>query len=138
MSDFLSREAELLGNEFSTSLHSHTSSGGGDIDFDRAASAFPDLDIDSGDFISISQPPIAASRTSNGFSFDDFESPPFQQKDTQVKVTGDDEFNKFESEFPEIDTGHVVSWHYSFFLELGPRMSEILAFSMPVYPVLNL
>ena len=49
MSDFLSREADILGNEFSTSLHRPTASD--DIDFDRAASAFPDIDIDSGDFL---------------------------------------------------------------------------------------
>ena len=105
MSDFLSREADILGSEFSTSLHGTTS--GDDIDFDRAASAFPDIDIDSGDFIQGSQPPpaAAAARTNNGgFSFDDFGSPPrSQKKDTQVKVTGDDDFDSFESEFPEIE-----------------------------------
>jgi hypothetical protein len=107
MSDFLSREADILGDEFSTSLHRPT--GGDDIDFDRAASAFPDIDID-GDFIQSSQPPppIVAARTSNGFSFDDFGSPPPSQK-TEVKVTGDDDFDTFESEFPEIqiDAGQV-------------------------------
>ncbi|KAF8806603.1 hypothetical protein BYT27DRAFT_7191160 [Phlegmacium glaucopus] len=107
MSDFLSREADILGNEFSTSLRGNTS--GDDIDFDRAASAFPDIDIDSGDFIS-SQQPAVVGQTSSGFSFDDFESPPFQQhKDTQVKVTGDDDFDKFENEFPDIDAGQQRS-----------------------------
>ena len=107
MSDFLSREADILGNEFSTSLHRPT--GSDDIDFDRAASAFPDIDID-GDF---SQPPtIVAARTSSGFSFDDFGTPP----SSQVKVTGDDDFDTFESDFPEIDAGQV-SRHSS--LELG-------------------
>jgi len=102
MSDFLLREANILGDEFSTSLDSTTDN---DIDFDRAASAFPDIDIDSGNFIqSPQQPPVVAARTSNGFSFDDFESPP-PKKDTQVKVTGDDEFDAFKSEFPEIDAG---------------------------------
>ena len=101
MSDFLSREADILGDEFSTSLHRPT--GGDDIDFDRAASAFPDIDID-GDFIQSSQPPppIVAARTSNGFSFDNFGSPPPSQK-TEVKVTGDDDFDTFESDFPEIE-----------------------------------
>jgi hypothetical protein len=115
MSDFLSREADILGNEFSTSLHGPT--GSDDIDFDRAASAFPDIDIDSGNFIQSSQPPppIVAARTSNGFSFDDFGSPPPSQN-TTVKVTGDDDFDTFESEFPEIDAGQV-SWHS--FLELS-------------------
>jgi len=105
MSDFLSREADILGGEFSTSMHGNASAD--DIDFDRAASAFPDINVDSGDFIS-SQPPIVAGRTSNGFSFDDFESPPFQQhKDTQVKATGDDDLDKFENEFPDINAGQV-------------------------------
>ena len=105
MSDFLSREADILGSEFSTSLHP---TGGDDIDFDRAASAFPDIDIDSGDFVQASQPPppILAARTSNGFSFDNFGSPPPSHK-TEVKVTGDDDFDTFESDFPEIDAGQV-------------------------------
>jgi len=108
MSDFLSREANILGGEFSTSLQGTTTND--DIDFDRAASAFPDIDIDSGDFVQSSQPPpIVATRTSNAFSFDDFESTPFQQKNTQVKVTGDDDFDTFETEFPEIDAGQHLS-----------------------------
>ena len=114
MSDFLSREADILGSEFSTSMHRPT--GSDDIDFDRAASAFPDIDIDSGDFIQSSQPapPIVAARTSNGFSFDNFGSPPPPQK-TEVKVTGDDDFDTFESEFPEIEiSAGQVSIH-SFF-----------------------
>ena len=113
MSDFLSREADILGSEFSTSMHRPT--GSDDIDFDRAASAFPDIDIDSGNFIQSSQPPpIVAARTSSGFSFDDFGSPPPSQK-TEVKVTGDDDFDTFESDFPEIEiSAGQVSMH-SFF-----------------------
>ena len=105
MSNFLSRGADILGSEFSTSLH--RPSADDDIDFDRAASAFPDIDVDSGDFIQSSQPPptIVAARTSNGFSFDDFNSPP--PSHTVVKVTGDDDFDTFENEFPEIDAGQV-------------------------------
>ena len=113
MSDFLSREADILGSEFQTSLHKPTSSD--DIDFDRAASAFPDIDMDSGDFIQSSQPPppIVAARTSNGFSFDNFGVPPPSQK-TDVKVT-DDDFDTFESEFPEIeiDAGQVSRHSFS-------------------------
>ena len=126
MSDFLSREADILGSEFSTSMHRPT--GSDDIDFDRAASAFPDIDIDSGDFIQSSQPapPIVAARTSNGFSFDNFGSPPPPQK-TEVKVTGDDDFDTFESEFPEIEiSAGQVSIH-SFFLELGCTPPAIVA-----------
>ena len=83
-----------------------------DIDFDRAASAFPDIDIDSGDFIQSSQPPPnVAARTSSGFSFDDFSSLSPSQK-TEVKVTGDDDFDTFESEFPEIEiNAGQVSMH---------------------------
>ena len=116
MTDFLSREADILGGEFSTPVHGTT--GSDDIDFDRAASAFPDIDLDSGSFVPVtSQLPTVAARTSNGFSFDDFGSPlPSQKKDTRVKVTGDDDFDTFESEFPEIDAGQV-SWHS--FLVLG-------------------
>ena len=114
MSDFLSREADILGNEFSTSLHRPT--GSDDIDFDRAASAFPDIDIDSGDFIQSSQPPpVVAARTSNGFSFGDFGTPPPIQK-TEVKVTGDDDFDTFESDFPEIE---VSSHSFIFSAELS-------------------
>ena len=113
MSDFLSREADILGNEFSTSLHRPT--GSDDIDFDRAASAFPDIDIDSGDFIQSSQPPppIVAARPSNGFSFDDFGSPPPSQK-KEVNVTGDDDFDAFESDFPEIGIGAGQVSRHSF------------------------
>ncbi|EJD41671.1 hypothetical protein AURDEDRAFT_115392 [Auricularia subglabra TFB-10046 SS5] len=76
--------------------------GGGndEIDFDAAASQFPDLDA-LGDDAPI---PVAAPRAGPAgappvvnFAFDD--PPPAQ---TNVKVTGDDEIEKFESEFPDI------------------------------------
>ena len=131
MSDFLSREADILGNEFSTSLHGSTSAD--DIDFDRAASAFPDIDIDSGEFISSPPPPIAAGQLkSNGFSFDDFDSPSFQQNNTQVKVTGDDDFDKFENEFPDIDAGQV-SRHSYFGVGLHPSNCSVAILVYPVY-----
>ena len=131
MSDFLSREADILGSEFSTSMHRPT--GSDDIDFDRAASAFPDIDIDSGDFMQSSQPPppIVAAQTSNGFSFDNFGSPPPSQK-TEVKVTGDDDFDTFESEFPEIEiSAGQVSMH-SFFLELGCQQLWLAILVLPL------
>lgn len=83
-------------------------SGGDDIDFDRAASAFPDISLDGESDIPIpSQAPPAATRNdSSGFSFDDFDTP---QAHTDVKVTGDDEIEKFENDFPDIDMGQV-SW----------------------------
>ncbi|KAF8549168.1 hypothetical protein OG21DRAFT_625305 [Imleria badia] len=39
-------------------------------------------------------------------SFDDFGSPP-RQTFQDVKVTGDDDIEKFEDQFPELDVGHV-------------------------------
>lgn len=82
--------------------------GADEIDFDKAASAFPDISLDGeGDFPSLpTQTPTAAVRSNSGFSFDDFGSPP-REKETVVKVTGDDEIEKFESEFPDIDVGPV-------------------------------
>jgi hypothetical protein len=96
MSDFLSREADILGGEFASSQ-----SGGGfgeDIDLDAAASQFPDISLD-GDIPSIPSQPTQSN--SNGFSFDDFDEPKGSE---HVKVTGDDELEKFESQFPEIET----------------------------------
>jgi hypothetical protein len=83
-------------------------SGGDDIDFDRAASAFPAISLDGeGDIPTPSQaPPLAGRNDGSGFSFDDFDSPPTQTH-TDVKVTGDDEIEKFENEFPNIDIGQV-------------------------------
>ncbi|KAI6046317.1 clathrin light chain [Pisolithus marmoratus] len=78
-----------------------------DFDFDRAASAFPDISLDGeGDvptFLAASAPQI-----SSGFSFDDFGSPP-RASFTDVKVTGDEEIEKFEDQFPDIDVGKAVS-----------------------------
>jgi hypothetical protein len=97
MDDFLSRESSILGNEFSSS----TQPDGGEIDFDRAASAFPDISLDgSGDIPTASAAPTFNTVASSGFSFDDFES-----RDSvapAVKVTGDDEIENFESQFPDI------------------------------------
>lgn len=85
-------------------IYDNVTAGGDDIDFDAAASAFPDISLDGeGDVPSYSSPP-AAQQTSSGFSFDDFGSPPPQN---DVKVTGDDEIEKFEDQFPDIDVGPV-------------------------------
>ncbi|KAJ7772028.1 clathrin light chain [Mycena maculata] len=74
-------------------MNDFTSGGGEEIDFDAAASAFPDITLD-GDIPAI--PGAAAS--SNDFFLDEFEAP----RETVVKVTGDDEIEKFSSEFPDI------------------------------------
>ncbi|KIJ65985.1 hypothetical protein HYDPIDRAFT_110105 [Hydnomerulius pinastri MD-312] len=79
----------------------------GDFDFDRAASAFPDISLDGeGDVPSF--PAASAPAPSTGFDFDDFGSPP-REHFTDVKVTGDDELEKFEDQFPELDVGQTVS-----------------------------
>lgn len=86
-----------------------------DLDeFERAASAFPDISLDgSGDIPSAVPPPT--KKASSGFSFDDFDTEPVTPN---VKVTGDDEIEKFESSFPELDDSPVSApvaqvrpWH---------------------------
>lgn len=104
MSDFLSRENDILGGEFLSG------SGAGpsdvDIDFERAASAFPDISLDgSGDIPTPSAAPSMNRNVSSGFSFDDFETR--ESVSTNVKVTGDNEIEKFEDQFPDIDVPPV-------------------------------
>jgi hypothetical protein len=98
--DFLARENEFLGGTFSPSAGGQLSGNADDIDFDRAASAFPDIDID-GDIPPIPQP-TTTSNNNGGFGFDinSLVSPPAQQ---EIRVTGDDEINKFESAFPDLE-----------------------------------
>ncbi|KAI0821143.1 clathrin light chain [Irpex lacteus] len=100
MDDFLERENSVLGEEFNTPTGgTFATATGDDIDFDKAASAFPDISLD-GD-IPIPSAPLGQSTSTDSFSFDAFDAP--IEKTTDVKVTGDDEIEKFESEFPEID-----------------------------------
>ncbi|KAH9047306.1 clathrin light chain-domain-containing protein [Lactarius hengduanensis] len=76
-----------------------------DIDFDRAASAFPDISLDGdSDFPTFSSPPPAVHLPAAGpFDLDAFGSPAPPPR--EVKVTGhdDEEIEKFESDFPELD-----------------------------------
>lgn len=100
MTDFLSRESELLGGQFSSS---------DDIDFDRAASAFPDISLDgSGDIPTPTfggAPALSHQTSTSSYAdFDDFATPPPHH---DVKVTGDDEIGQFESQFPDIDVPAV-------------------------------
>ncbi|KAI0742781.1 clathrin light chain [Daedaleopsis nitida] len=88
MTDFLQRESDVLGEEFGTPTGGTYATAGGDMDFDRAASAFPEISLDG------------------SFSFDDFSTPP--QRVNEVKVTGDDVIDKFESEFPDIEVPQEV------------------------------
>ncbi|KAG6813756.1 hypothetical protein H0H92_007708 [Tricholoma furcatifolium] len=78
------------------------STGEEEIDFDRAASAFPDISLDGEGDIPIPTQTQPVSQTTSGFSFEDFDTP---TSHGNVKVTGDDEIEKFESEFPDIDVG---------------------------------
>jgi hypothetical protein len=92
-----------LGSEFATAPSSAVSATSGDIDFDRAASAFPDISFDGeGDFVTPTASYTASSTIggTGGFTFDDFGSPPSLPT---VKVTGDDEIEKFEDQFPELN-----------------------------------
>jgi len=97
--DFLAREAAILGSDFTSSFSG--GGGGGEIDFDRAAAAFPDIDLD-GD---VPAPPLSSSQnfsaSSNDFDFD------FDKPAPAVKVTGGDELDVFESQFPELDDSYV-------------------------------
>ncbi|KAF7362329.1 Clathrin light chain [Mycena venus] len=73
-------------------------SGGADIDFDAAAAQFPDIDL-GGDIPAVPSLPATATRSTSDFFLDEFEAP----RETVVKVTGDDEIEKFSSEFPDIE-----------------------------------
>ncbi|KAJ7072751.1 clathrin light chain [Mycena amicta] len=79
-----------------------SSNAGGDIDFDAAAAQFPDISLD-GD---IPAAPIPARSTTMGSSSsaNDFLAfDPQPPRETAVKVTGDDDIEKFSSDFPDIE-----------------------------------
>jgi hypothetical protein len=76
-----------------------------DIDFDRAASAFPDISLDGSDDFHTPAPSIS-KHDDTGFSFDDFDTFP-AQKTTEVKVTGDNDIARFENDFPDIGVSQV-------------------------------
>jgi len=76
-----------------------------DDDFERAATAFPDISLDGEDAIPtfISPPPRSPPPSGGPFDLDAFGSP---APPREVRVTGhdeDDAIGKFESEFPELD-----------------------------------
>lgn len=80
-----------------------------DIDFDAAASAFPDISLDGeGDIPALPTTTGVGAAAPEGF--DDFE---FGGGDIgrEVKVTGDsdDEIEKFEDQFPDIGPVEVRS-----------------------------
>lgn len=80
-----------------------------DIDFDRAASAFPDISLDGeGDIPTFASPPPDVHLSAAGpFDLDAFGSPAPPPR--EIKVTGhnDEAIEKFESDFPELDTPQV-------------------------------
>src|ERR1700722_7061645 len=91
-----------------------------DIDFDRAASAFPDISLDgSGEFYTT--PSTQAPGPVCWFRFRQFDNleNPLPPKTTDVKVTGDGESQTFESEFPDIDVGPVACLSSIFVLPLS-------------------
>ncbi len=102
----MQRESDVLGEEFGTPTGGSYATA--DIDFDRAASAFPEISLDGNDDFSTPPPAAPPVQASNSFSFDDFSSPP-PTRTTEVKVTGDDEIDKFESEFPDIEIPQVCA-----------------------------
>jgi len=133
--DFLAREAAILGTNFSSS---GTGLGGGDIDFDRAVSAFPELDFD-GD---VPVAPVSARglETSGGGLTDGFgafeESLPSLNGHSKhsVKITGgDDVVDRFESEFPAINSNEfaqpVSNYEPPFIAQPQSRPS----FQTPIY-----
>ncbi|KAF9517474.1 hypothetical protein BS47DRAFT_1375629 [Hydnum rufescens UP504] len=102
--DFLAREAAVLGTNFSSS---GAGLGGAEIDFDRAASAFPELDLDS-DVPAVPVPSRGLESSGGGLTdgFGAFEGslPSLNgHSNHNVKVTGgDDVVHRFESEFPPV------------------------------------
>ncbi|KAI0300447.1 clathrin light chain [Multifurca ochricompacta] len=81
-----------------------------DIDYDRAASAFPDISLDGeGEIPAFTSPPPAVRPPATAaFDLDAFGSPaPVRE----VKVTGheDEAIEKFESEFPELSIPQETS-----------------------------
>jgi len=98
--------SNLFGDDFSSFTSSKDAE---EIDFEFAASAFPDISLDgSSDVLTLpTAPSMAGSTSMSGFSFDDFDPVPNQPAGHAVKVTGNDEIEKFESEFPDIEVPAV-------------------------------
>ncbi|TFK44957.1 clathrin light chain-domain-containing protein [Crucibulum laeve] len=120
--------SDFLGGDFGSSNND-------EIDFDRAASAFPDISLDgSGDIPDFPSQDNSNNNVnmSNSFSFDDFESTPREE----VKVTGDDEIDKFESDFPELDMGQQYTSPpppQNYTATLAPRPQPSALSSTPIF-----
>lgn len=120
-----------------------------DIDFDRAASAFPDISLDGeNDFASFATPSHAPAAPAGPFDLDAFGGP---TPTREVRVTGhdaDDEIGKFESEFPELEVpqvrceniaycGHAVSMPMSATRAHKTRILMTSNGRQPIHPPLN-
>lgn len=97
--------SNLFGDDFSSFTSSKDAE---EIDFELAASAFPDISLDGSSDVP-TLPTAPGSTSMSGFSFDDFDPVPSQPVGNTVKVTGNDEIEKFESEFPDIEVPTVSS-----------------------------
>ncbi len=106
--------SDFFGADFSSFSGSKNTD---EFDFDRAVSAFPDISLD--DVPTFPTSPGGDTRTTSGFSFHDFDTAPSQ---SPVKITGDDELEKFENEFPEIDVPLMqVSFRFFFSIYISLR-----------------
>lgn len=63
-----------------------------DFDFDRATSAFPDIEGFDGE--------VSVPAVQNGRNSFDFSAP---SQFTSMKITGSDELDKFTTDFPELE-----------------------------------
>ncbi|KAJ2918608.1 hypothetical protein MD484_g1819, partial [Candolleomyces efflorescens] len=99
-----------------------------EIDFDAAASAFPDISLD-GDIPTLPVTQPTQTMSSSGFSFDDFDEPKGSE---HVRVTGDDELDKFESQFPELEVPPLVQQTSSFTPTFAPRPQTSALSSTPI------
>ncbi|RXW24951.1 hypothetical protein EST38_g905 [Candolleomyces aberdarensis] len=106
-----------------------------EIDFDAAASAFPEISLD-GDIptLPVSQP--TQTKSSSGFSFDNFDDFEDSKGSEHVRVTGDDELDKFESQFPELEETPpqppLVQQTSSFTPTFAPRPQPSALSSTPI------
>lgn len=103
-----------------------------EIDWDAAASAFPEISLD-GDIPTLPVTQPTQTKSSSGFSFDDFDEPKGSEN---VRVTGDDELEKFESQFPELEESPpqppLVQQAPSFTPTFAPRPQPSALSSTPI------
>lgn len=86
--------------------NSNASGGVEDFDFDKAASAFPDIDLD-GDLPG-PIPTGGVSANASAAELAAFAAPPLDSA-PDVRVTGGDEIDAFEEQFPDIGGAAVCA-----------------------------